>query len=86
MWSGSMRVKLVTCRIKADIRKQLNEAVKRGELKRMKKDGNKPEVYYHPEFEHMAIGQRVNHEKEILIALSKVVARPMENNCFTIED
>lgn len=45
-------------KLSRDVRKALNDAVKRGELGHMKKDGMRPEVYYHPTFKHMAIKAR----------------------------
>jgi len=45
-------------KLSRDVRKALNTAVKRGELGHMKKDGMKPEVYYHPTFKHLAIEAR----------------------------
>lgn len=68
------RVLLATCRIPADVRKALNAAVKRGELGHMKKDGNKPEAYYHPTFDYLAKGARAEHERSIMRALLAVCA------------
>lgn len=68
------RVQLVTGRIPADVRKALNEAVKAGELGHMKKDGRKPEAYFHPTFEHLAKAERNEHEREILRALAATCA------------
>jgi hypothetical protein len=48
----------IVYRLSQDIRKVLNSAVKRGELCHMKRDGLKPEVYYHPSFEYLAIEAR----------------------------
>lgn len=72
------RVLLVTTQIPADVRKALNAAVKRGELGHMKKDGQKPEAYYHPTFDYIAKAERRDHERNTLQALAGVVARPFE--------
>ena len=64
-----VRVHLVTARIPAKTRKALNAAVKAGELKHFKKDGSKPEAYFHPSFEHLAISQRSEHERNVNTAL-----------------
>lgn len=64
------RVLLVTSRIPADVRKALNAAVKRGELGRMKKDGHKPEAYYHPTFECLAKSERNEHERSVFKAVA----------------
>ncbi|MGZ8220035.1 MAG: hypothetical protein ACXWT0_00155 [Methylobacter sp.] len=69
-----MRVQLVTGRLPAQVRKSLNAAVKSGELCHAKKDGKKPEAYYHPTFEHIAKQERKAHELSILNALSGVMA------------
>ena len=68
------RVKLVTARMPAEVRKALNDAVKRGELKHIKKDGHKPEAYYHPTFEYLVPGERNDHEQRCLRALAGVFA------------
>lgn len=48
------RVRLVTNSIPRAVRKQLNLAVKAGELGHMKKDGHKPEAFFHPNFDFLA--------------------------------
>lgn len=63
------RVLLATGRIPADVRNALNAAVKRGELGHMKKDGNKPEAYYHPTFDYVAKSERAEHERRVIRAL-----------------
>jgi len=70
------RVQLVTGRIPAQVRKALNDAVKRGELRHMKRDGRKPEAYYHPTFESFAKHERCEHERSIIKALARIVAPP----------
>jgi hypothetical protein len=73
-----MRVQVVTTRIPAQTRTALNAAVKSGELCHKKKEGRKPEVYYHPNFEHFANDERNQAERQMLEALAGVVARPGE--------
>lgn len=51
-------VRLVTGRIPADVRKALNEAVKAGELGHLKKDGLRPEAYFHKNGRSKAIEAR----------------------------
>ncbi len=72
------RVRLVIGRMVAPVRKVLNEAVKRGELGHVMKDGHKPEAYYHPTFKYLADQERRNYERDVLKALAGVVARPFE--------
>ena len=69
-----MRVELVTSRIPQQVRKALNAAVKRGELGHMKKDGHKPEAYYHPTFEYLANDERRKYERYVISALFGVLA------------
>jgi len=66
------RVHLCTSRVPADVRKALNAAVKSGELAHMKKDGSKPECYYHPKFEYMAKNERYSHECRVNMAMASV--------------
>ncbi len=73
-----MRVQLVIGRLPAQVRKALNEAVKRGELGHVKKEGRKPEAYYHPTFEYIATQERNAYERETLKALAAVMARPFD--------
>lgn len=66
------RVAVIQGRLIQSVRKALNAAVKRGELGHMKKDGQKPEVYYHPTFEYMAIAERNEIERAALRAIRTV--------------
>jgi hypothetical protein len=66
------RVHLVTCRMPAQVRRALSKAVKTGEIGHIKKDGKKPEVYYHLDFKYLVNGERSNHERKILKALRRV--------------
>ena len=83
------RVRLITSRVPADVRKALNAAVKSGYLGHVKKDGDKPEAYYHPTFEYLVAGERNDYERRknaaIVRAMSAVVARPYEQ-VFVITD
>jgi len=68
---------LVVTKLHAEVRSALNAAVRAGELCHKKKEGKKPEVYYHPSFEHLANEERNRIEKEILKALAGVMASPV---------
>ena len=59
------RVQMVINKLPAAVRKALNSAVRSGELGHLKKDGHKPETYYHKSFEHLAIGARNTRERSI---------------------
>ena len=65
------RVREVT-KLHRSVRKALNAAVKKGELGHMKKDGLKPEVYYHPNFKFLAIDLRNKTVSRAIEALKKV--------------
>lgn len=66
------RVLLCTSRVPADVRKALNTAVKAGTLGHMKKDGHKPEAYFHPTFEYLAKAERNEHVADVARALAAV--------------
>lgn len=68
----SRRVLLVTSKLPADIRRVLNAAVKAGRLGHMKKDGPKPEAYFHPNFDYMAKAERSAHMARTIEALHRV--------------
>ena len=67
------RVKVVRGKLPKDVRVVLDSGVKKGTLGHMKKDGYKPEVYYHPNFEYLANSERLKIEKETIKRLSKVL-------------
>ena len=69
---------LLVSKLPFDVRKALNSAVKRGELGHMKKDGHKPEAYFHPTFDYLAKAERRKYEQSVFSALSGVMARPIE--------
>ena len=73
------RVRLITSKVPAFLRKELNAAVKSGQLKHVKKDGNKPEAYYHPEFEHLMKIKRSEYANKqlnrLIDAYKSIVAR-----------
>lgn len=66
------RVRIVSGSIPKNVRKSLNDAVKCGKLGRYKKDGKKPEVYFHPSFDYLARSERNRIEKDAIESLLKV--------------
>ena len=60
------RFRMVVNSLPASLRKALNAAVRSGELGHMKKDGHKPECYFHPTFEYMAKAERLRREREVI--------------------
>lgn len=67
------RVELVTSRIPAAVRKALSAAVKAGELGHIKKDGHKPEAFFHPTFQYLVAGMRNAHEDKIKQATGAIM-------------
>ena len=59
------RFTLCTSKIPASVRRALNAALKNGELGHVKKDGHKPEAYFHPTFEYLMVGARNAHAENI---------------------
>lgn len=60
------RFRMVVNSLPASLRKALNAAVRSGELGHMKKDGQKPECYFHPTFEYLAKAERLKREREVI--------------------
>lgn len=67
------RVRLVTTRLPAQVRKALNAAVKAGYLGHMRKYGDLPEAYFHPTFDYLAREQRRAHADIVLRAIFKAM-------------
>lgn len=65
------RVKIVVNPIPRNVRKALNDAVKKGKLGHYKKDGKKPEVYFHPNFDYLARSERNKVERKIIESLTR---------------
>ena len=67
---------LVVKSLPKSVRVALNGAVGDGKLGHKKKEGRKPEVYYHPNFEYLANAERNRAEREMIAALLGVIAPP----------
>ena len=69
------------------VRAALNAAVRDGKLRHKRKEGRKPEVYYHPNFEYLANAERKRVERETLVALIGVIVPPEgeEENRWTLK-
>lgn len=67
------RIVLVTSRLPANIRGAYNAAVKAGELGHVKKDGHKPEAYFHPTFQYLVAGERNAYAASVLRAVASVM-------------
>ena len=60
--------------IPRQVRTALNAAVKAGLLGHLKKDGLKPEMYYHPEFAEIATAARDKSALDAIDILRRVMA------------
>jgi len=63
---------LIVSHLPSAVRKVLNKAVKSGELGHIKKDGRKPEVYFHPTFEYLVNGERNKYERKMIEAMKRI--------------
>jgi hypothetical protein len=63
---------MIVSHLPAIVRKPLNNAVKNGELGHMKKEGKKPEAYFHPDFDYLARSERSKKERESIKATLSV--------------
>lgn len=70
------RFRLIKNSVPRDIRKALNEAVKKGILGHKKKEGHKPECYYHPTFEYLANAARNKCEEDVRRAVANLAGWP----------
>lgn len=73
---GATRV--IRGRIPAGVRKELSAAVKDGVLGRLKRDGLKPEVFFHPDHKNGAIERQNNEARYSVECIAKVVAHGAE--------
>lgn len=69
------RLRLVISGLPASVRKALNAAVKTGELGHLKKEGHKPECYFHPTFKYLAVEARNKREREVIQLSGSAMAR-----------
>lgn len=70
------RYRLVKNRVPRDVRAALNAAVKAGKLGHLKKDGHKPEAYYHPTFDYLARAARNREAEKVALATKKFYGWP----------
>lgn len=57
------------------VRKELMDGVKKGHLGRLKKDGLKPEIFYHPDHYHGAVDLQKKEARYAVDCLAKVIYR-----------
>lgn len=69
---------VVRGRIPAQVRKELSAAVKAKVLGRLRKDGLKPEVYFHPSHKNGAIDRQKREAAYAISCIAKVIATPAQ--------
>lgn len=70
---------VVRGRIPQQVRKELAAAVKAGALGHLKRDGLKPEVFFHPDHKNGAVERQVLEAKYSVDCIAKVIAvKPVE--------
>ena len=71
---GATRV--IRGKVPAQVRSELRAAVKAGVLGHLKKDGLKPEVFYHPDHKHGAIELQRREAEYAVGCIASVMASP----------
>lgn len=74
----SQATRVIRGKIPMQVRRELMDAVKKGFLGRLKKDGLKPEIFFHPDHEHGAIDRQKREAAYSIDCVSKVMAGPEE--------
>lgn len=70
---------VVRGRIPAQVRAELREAVKQGVIGHLKKDGLKPEIFFHPDHKHGAIDRQKREAEYSIGCIANVMAvKPVE--------
>lgn len=67
---------VVQGRIPAQVRRELHAAVKAGVLGRLRKDGLKPEVFFHPDHKNGAIERQKREAEYAIKCIASVMAPP----------
>lgn len=65
--------RVVRGKIPAQVRAELRRAVKAGVLGHLKKDGLKPEIFYHPDHKHGAVERQKREAEYSVGCIAKVV-------------
>jgi hypothetical protein len=69
--------RVVRGRIPASVRKELAAAVKAGALGHLKRDGLKPEIFFHPDHKNGAIERQRREAEYSVSCIAKVIAHPL---------
>jgi len=66
--------RVIRGRVPSQVRKELMAAVKAGVLGHMKRDGLKPEIFFHPDHKNGAIERRRREAEYAVACIGRVVA------------
>ncbi len=70
--------RVIRGKIPAQVRKELMLAVKAGALGRLKSDGLKPEIFFHPDHKHGAVERQKREAEYSVSCIAKVMAGASE--------
>jgi hypothetical protein len=70
--------RVIRGRVPAQVRAELQAAVKAGVLGHLKKDGLKPEIFFHPDHKHGAIERQKNEAAYAVKCIATVIASPAD--------
>ncbi len=68
--------RVIRGRVPAQVRAELRAAVKAGVLGHLKKDGLKPEIFFHPDHKHGAIARQAREAEYAARCIAGVVHQP----------
>lgn len=77
--------RIIRGRVPAQVRKELNAAVKAGVLGHLKRDGLKPEIYFHPDHLHGAIERQKREAAYSVQCIATVMSTPEQRVAAAIE-
>ena len=69
----SEKTRIVRGTVPSQVRKELNSAVKAGELGHLRKDGLKPELYFHPDYLESARDLQREEAMSAICDIKKVI-------------
>jgi len=70
--------RIIRGRVPAEVRKQLRDAVKAGVLGHLKKDGLRPEIFFHPSHKNGAVERQKREAAYSMQCIAGVVTSPAD--------
>ncbi len=67
-------MRVIRGKVPLGVRKELMAAVKSGELRHLKKDGLKPEIFFHPDHLHSARDRQIREAEYSIKCIATVLA------------